>query len=104
MWSHYADGHRGAVLEFKPMIKSRTATLCPHPVRYSEKVPVAATLEEYVGYVTGEMPIPYTSKGFEKSVYTKSHVWEYEREWRILDEKRTGEEGPSVLREFHPLA
>ena len=108
MWSHYAEDHRGAVFEFRPIIQlSNTAlfgtpTLFAQPVVYSVEVHVAATLEEYVGYLTGQKPKPDAPNAFRRSVYTKSSVWAYESEWRVLDKKRTGEEGQSVLREFHP--
>jgi hypothetical protein len=70
MWSHYADGHRGVVLEFRSIIERGTATLFAHPVVYSTEVPVATTLEQYVGYLTGENLKPDTSNAFEKAVYT----------------------------------
>ena len=102
MWSHYADSHRGAVLEFRPIIELRTATLFARPVVYSLEVPVAATLEEYVGFLTGEKPQPDTSNAMMKSIYTKSSAWAYENEWRILDKKRPDNEGSFAYREFHP--
>jgi hypothetical protein len=94
MWSHYADNHRGVVLEFRPMIFAR-------PVVYSTEVPVAASLQEYVGWLTGERLKPDASDGFEKSVYTKSSVWAYENEWRVLD-KRSSDKEPFFYRDFHP--
>jgi len=47
-------------------------------------VPVAATLEEFLGHIVGEKPRPDTSQPLRKSVYTKSSAWSYEEEWRIL--------------------
>jgi hypothetical protein len=38
MWSHYAEEHRGAVLEFRPIIELGTATLAARPVEYSKDV------------------------------------------------------------------
>jgi len=108
MWSHYTSSHQGAVFEFRPIVQSSnatlfgTSTLFAQPVFYSLKVPVAANLEEYVGYLTGQKPKPDTSNAFKKSTYTKSSVWAYENEWRVLDKKRAGEEGTSVLRKFQP--
>ena len=65
-------------------------------------MPVAATLEQYVGYLTGEKLKPDASNAFAKSVYTKSSVWDYENEWRILDKNRIGDEGSFAYREFYP--
>src|SRR5262249_18594437 len=58
MWSHYADCHRGAVLEFGPVKESNSPFLFARPVTYSATVPVAATLEEFLKFVTGEGPRP----------------------------------------------
>jgi hypothetical protein len=102
MWSHYADGHRGVVLELRPIIERGTATLFAHPVVYSTEVPVAATLEEYVGFLTGEKLKPDASNAFEKSAYTKSSVWNYENEWRILDKSTVVGEEPFADRVFYP--
>lgn len=109
MWSRYADSHRGAVLEFRPTIQLGTTatllgttTLFARPVVYVREVPRAATLEEYVEYLTGENSKPDASVAFEKSVYTKSSIWAYEKEWRVLDKKRAGDEGSFAYREFDP--
>jgi hypothetical protein len=101
MWSHYAENHRGVVLEFRPIIELHTATLFARPVVYSTEVPVAASLQEYVGWLTGERLKPDASDGFVKSVYTKSSVWAYENEWRVLD-KRPSDKEPFLYRAFHP--
>ena len=108
MWSRYADNHRGAVLGFRPIIQLCTPTLFAtpilfaRPVFYSLEVPVAAALKEYVEYLTAERTKPDALDAFERSVYTKSSVWAYENEWRVLDKKRTGEVGAFAYREFHP--
>ncbi len=100
-------GSHGAVFEFRPLIHLSdtllfgTPTLFARPVLYSREVQVAATLEEFVGYLTGQKPKPAASNASLRSVYTKGSVWDYENEWRILDKKRSGEERPSVLRQFN---
>ena len=69
---------------------------------YSLEVQVAATLEEYVGYLTGRKPKPEAPNAFQRSAYTKSSVWAYENEWRILDKKHPVDQGEYVYRSFHP--
>jgi len=101
MWSHYADCHRGAVPEFGPVKESNSPFLFARPVTYSATVPVAATLEEFLKFVTGEGPRPDTSIAFQKSVYTKSSAWSYEEEWRILDKVQSSNQKP-YFREFYP--
>jgi hypothetical protein len=67
MWSHYTCSHQGAVFEFRPIVQLSdaalfgTSTLFAQPVFYSLEVPVAATLEEYVRYLTGQKLKPDTS-------------------------------------------
>jgi hypothetical protein len=101
MWSHYADEHRGIVLEFRPTIGQPAGSL-PAAVSYSNEVPVAVTLEEYVRFLTGIGHRPDSRNAWKKSIYTKSSVWVYENESRILDTKRADEQGEFSDRQFDP--
>jgi hypothetical protein len=101
MWSHYAEFHRGAVLEFRSVKGLNTPILFAHPVSYSASVPVAATLEEFLGHIVGEKPRPVTSQPLRKSLYTKSSAWSYEEEWRILDKVADDDDKP-LFKNFHP--
>jgi hypothetical protein len=56
MWSHYANEHQGAVLEFQPKIELATEMLGTQVVRYSKEVPVAVTLEQFLRNITGQGP------------------------------------------------
>jgi hypothetical protein len=111
MWSHYTNDHQGVVLEFRPIInaKSHRRTLGTDsenigvgPVIYSEEVPVAANLDDWVKFLTGLGPKPNTQNAWVKAVFTKSSVWSYENEWRIISKKQTGEEGQFSFRKFRP--
>ena len=102
MWSHYADEHKGAVLEFQPKIELATEMHGALLVEYSKQVPVAVTLEQFLLYVTGQGPKPRAPDAFVKSVYTKSSDWSYENEWRILSKQRDEDQGPFSYRAFHP--
>jgi hypothetical protein len=72
------------------------------PVSYARQVPNAASLEEYVGYLTGQRPKPSGENAFQKSVFTKSLDWDYENEWRILDKETTPAAQLYVDRSFDP--
>lgn len=79
MWSHYAEFHRGFVLEFRIPIMGRkkdlplaTDRLLPLPVQYKSERPYVA--------VGTELPIDL----LEKIVLTKSLEWSYEAEERVL--------------------
>ena len=77
MWSHYADNHRGAVVKFLPLIEVASPLLIAQPVRYTNQMPRLsysrlmnlAELREFV---------------LDQITLTKSSVWSYEKEWRIV--------------------
>lgn len=72
MWSHYADGHRGFVLQFDTEALLQNFKQCPQKVFYPP--------EKYYPSI----------KDFNERdcahmfLITKSSQWEYEEEWRIL--------------------
>ena len=79
MWAHYADSHRGAVLEFDaehPSLNSRRSGTDelrhPRKVVYVEHMPARA-LDETDSQVL---------------FLTKGNPWAYEREWRVLQAAR----------------
>jgi hypothetical protein len=79
MWAHYADSHRGIGLQFRttnPFIHDFGLAL---PVQYSEERP-AINIAAPVG-------------GFDaltKALLAKADYWSYEREWRLIDQHRSG--------------
>jgi hypothetical protein len=81
MWSHYADGHKGIVLEFNA---TAPQMLYAFRVHYRKEYPPIRMYEEGLG--TDLVPF-----------YTKSEVWEYESEYRLI-----GEEGVSLLNANSP--
>jgi hypothetical protein len=83
MWSHYASGHRGAVLGFEPrtLIASTKALLWP--VEYKNETPDVIDWAHYnICMVHGVQPNPPSTENARKLVLTKSREWEYEKEWR----------------------
>lgn len=89
MWSHYADFHRGLVLEFRiPIMGTKedlsisTDRLLPFPVRYSENRP-------RIDFITNN------SKNIVNDIaLTKSLDWAYEEEERVIDNER----GPGIYK------
>jgi hypothetical protein len=102
MWSHYAQYHKGLVFAFEPKIGSNSSLLGARPVTYTKSVPVAGTMEDFLGYITGQTTQPDPAKAFENSVYTKSSDWAYENEFRIFDTMQDGESGFFSYRGFSP--
>lgn len=76
MWSHYADHHRGACLEFRDGVFARQA----QPVRYSRRHPEVRFFSQ-----------DKDERG-RRILLTKADDWAYEREWRVLD----AEGGPGL--------
>jgi hypothetical protein len=72
MWSHYADGHRGLCLEFSP--HEDTDFFRPtrfRPVKYSNECKADNYLRD-------------TARTLHNMVCTKSTIWKYENEIRIM--------------------
>lgn len=83
MWSHYAENHKGFVLEFRiPVMGEKrelahaTDRLLPFPVTYQ---PARPTIRVGV-----ELPEDLVNR----IVLTKSKEWEYEAEERVVDHLR----------------
>jgi hypothetical protein len=77
MWSHYADRHRGFCIQFARSPKNKLGNIeMTRPVSYGCEYP---------------SPDPYTENGMERIYdelfFTKAKGWEYEKEWRMLNEK-----------------
>jgi hypothetical protein len=69
LWAHYADGHRGIGVELDPQVGLFTAA---QRVVYTDQAPIINRL------------IDDSRVMLDKSMFTKSSAWEYEREWRVI--------------------
>ncbi|MCB4794233.1 DUF2971 domain-containing protein [Pseudomonas sp. NP21570] len=81
MWSHYAQHHKGFVVEFEISVNAPAQDLemiLPHPVIYQERRPM----------------LSWGDINFDIDAYflTKSHHWSYEAEERVL----TTDLGPGI--------
>lgn len=77
MWSHYALNHSGAVIEFLSLPEVDSPLIMAQPVKYSDNMP-RLDFDDLMELT------PFTRKIIETITLTKSHVWEYEKEWRII--------------------
>lgn len=82
MWAHYANSHKGVCLRFhaEPLAK-----------QFILLAPVVYALERPEVFIGEEEAIPL----LEKMLLTKSLMWQYEQEWRILGYKQN--RGPRTL-------
>ena len=83
MWSHYAQNHQGFVLEFRIPVKGTVADisyatdrLLPFPVIYQPHRPVVILSQHN------------KEKLLHKILLTKSDLWRYEEEERVISEDR----------------
>lgn len=74
MWSHYADGHRGAVIEIdmNGAKQNNSWLYAAKPVTYSDVMP--SYQENFKGDPT---------KIYNETIYTKKEDWSNEKEWRV---------------------
>ena len=89
MWSHYADSHKGFALEydFRPTMSSKPLERrAIYPVVYSdERYDASVYITRQFMHVLGFHSKNPDITAFSKVALHKSRVWEYEREWRIID-------------------
>lgn len=81
MWAYYAEGHRGAVLCFRPAMR-HSLWLAARPVAYSAEMPRLCDEEVFSNSLAGLHSLdPRTI--MDKVIYTKAEDWAHEREWRL---------------------
>ena len=88
MWSHYADSHKGFVLEydFRPTLEQPIKNVGLFPVVYSEE---RFDISDYIAWaflriIGFPAKMPDISASIKNALW-KSGVWAYEKEWRMID-------------------
>lgn len=88
MWSHYADYHKGFVLEYdlRPTLSNGIPNVGIYPVIYDDKRydGTQYILWEFFRMLGVKLPNPDTLS-YIKCALHKSSQWEYEKEWRLID-------------------
>ena len=95
MWSHYAQNHSGAVIEFDT--EHNLFNSCRRVI-YSNEAP----------YINGSFTLKDEPSDLNISdmkeilsiLYTKSDVWKYENEWRLYFNFMTNLGLPSMLKDY----
>lgn len=87
MWSHYAYGHAGFVIEFDSHSalfdgQSRYGISSLNKVVYKENVPFPYLID---GELTSEEVL-------KELFYVKDTIWDYEKEWRMIGQLATADE------------
>ena len=72
MWSHYGDSHRGCCLEFSTNASVfKAARKVDYPTSYPN--------HRFLDFVGNDERL------LNLTIFTKANLWEYEKEWRVLD-------------------
>jgi len=82
MWSHYADQHRGVVLQLRCVDEIDNTLLFAQKVNYSREFPSFPSLASYVRHLTGEEPLDF-GRLIWQLAFIKHEDWSYEKEWRV---------------------
>lgn len=118
MWSHYADSHKGFVLEydFKHLNKEcdtccKKDTCCDRvfynlfPIIYdSERYDGTSFVESYLGKRLGLYADINDMMFYTKASLHKSPQWQYEKEWRMFLSKNNPMEQSSLHINIRPIA
>lgn len=89
MWAHYADKHTGVCVEYNfGKLFSGNQNLLLFPVNYTKRRPIIP-LEKVVDFSEGNLTIINEKLNLllpdiMKSLISKSDIWQYEKEWRLI--------------------
>ena len=108
MWSHYADSHRGFALEynFNTFLKHHLNNVGIFPVIYDDERPDVSSfiVWAFLSLMGIKAKNPDTLSSIKFSLF-KSSVWEYEKEWRLINyTPRKIFEQESTAIPFEPVA
>lgn len=79
MWAHYANNHRGICVEYELLEINKQLGFSPVPIVYSDERSAFQNLNpDTLDYDVTEV--------FIKSLTSKSPEWNYEKEWRIIQD------------------
>ena len=88
LWSNYTDSHRGVVFQLECIKDLDVSLLIADPVIYADEAPGMATDQEWMDSLLGLRPFTKVEHIWRRLVTTKSRVWEHEKEWRVVTERR----------------
>ena len=96
MWSHYANHHKGLMLEFR-IPKDFSEKLLPIPVNYSNKFPIIQMTISQLKEISETDTSNINYDVIEKALLRKSDCWTYEKEYRAF-----GSEDDPLLIKYNP--
>lgn len=90
MWSHYACSHTGAVIKFLSLPEVDSPIIVAKPVRYTRQMP-RLQFSALLDFDQLRRDV------LDTITLTKSEVWSYEKEWRIVASLRDKTRSYEVL-------
>lgn len=100
MWSHYGQEHKGICIGFEKIGRDLLPGEQFRKVSYSEKFPAVDILRGYIskrdyykdlnGGLRVKASVAFHDHNILRALSTKSPLWEYEKEWRLIS-KQSGE-------------
>ena len=82
MWAHYAQDHKGAVLELWSLPDEDNPLSVARPVQYGAKPPPFFSEQDFLDDIVSIRKLDFNAL-YRRYAYCKSDHWSYEREWRI---------------------
>jgi hypothetical protein len=101
MWAHYADQHRGVVLELTVSDERDSSWLLAQPVIYSDTPPRLPSKEVWAKHLLEGVAVNW-SEWFREYHYVKTTDWSYECEWRVMTYARDDDTSDHSDILFHP--
>ncbi|EKN4916570.1 DUF2971 domain-containing protein [Yersinia enterocolitica] len=95
MWAHYGDNHKGIVFGFNTTGDCKLAsTRNCLPVNYAKEKPMFKVgfknevhiMTPYSG-ISNIQRVSFEDDTFKSTISTKTPAWEYEKEWRYIEEE-----------------
>lgn len=102
LWSHYADCHKGVVFELDGSAEGGIPLSVAERVVYSNRAPSLHTRKEWIDVALGLTPVASGTEVWKRLVTTKARPWAYEREWRLILGRRSGENAGYADLPFDP--
>ncbi len=86
MWSHYADHHKGFLIELRPECLALPPGAVRQAVKYADELPEVFTDEEWISLMLFGRDIDH-SKLLRLWTLIKAEHWRYEQEFRLMFSK-----------------
>lgn len=118
MWSHYADSHKGFVLEYDFKNLNYRCNTCIqrdicndriihnlYPIIYNNRrYDATSFVEYYLGLSLGLNAKINDKMYYIKAALYKSHQWQYEKEWRLFLNKNSSIKSSCLYIQIKPKA